>query len=254
VPPRYRALACDYDGTVASKGRVNRPTRTALERLRAGGRRLILVTGRQLADLAAVLPQLELFDRIVAENGAVLHRPHDGTVRRLAAPPSAALVDCLERRGVAPISVGLCIVATRVPHQTAVVEAIRELGLALRVIFNQGAVMVLPLGVDKATGLEAALAELRVPPAEVVGVGDAENDGVFLDRCGCAVAVANAVEALRARADLVTSRAFGAGVAELIDRLLADDPALVASRPIVPRRRPGAAEQPSRQRPAPPRG
>ena len=62
-----------------------------------------------------------------------------------------------------------------------------------------------------------------------MGVGDAENDDAFLARTGFAVAVANAVPALAARADLVTTVPDGAGVRELIDgSLLAD---LVAFRP-----------------------
>ena len=42
----YRALATDYDGTIADDGVVDKPTLAALERLRDGARRLILVTGR----------------------------------------------------------------------------------------------------------------------------------------------------------------------------------------------------------------
>jgi hypothetical protein len=57
----------------------------------------------------------------------------------------------------------------------------------------------------------------------VAGVGDAENDHAFLSRCECAVAVANALPTLKERADLVTEGARGAGVAELIDRLIAAD-------------------------------
>lgn len=48
---RYCAVSCDYDGTLASAGRVRKETVAALERVRASGRRLLLVTGRQLPDL-----------------------------------------------------------------------------------------------------------------------------------------------------------------------------------------------------------
>ena len=51
-------------------------------------------------------------------------------------------------------------------------EAIRELGLELQIIFNKGAVMVLPAGVSKASGLEAALALLKLSPHNLVGIGD----------------------------------------------------------------------------------
>ena len=45
-----------------------------LERLVDSGRKLLLVTGRKLDDLLKVLPQVELFDQVVAENGGLLYR------------------------------------------------------------------------------------------------------------------------------------------------------------------------------------
>ena len=71
----YLALACDYDGTLATDGRVNNEPLAALERFRATGRKLILVTGRELPDLLAIFPPILLFDRVVAENGGLLYRP-----------------------------------------------------------------------------------------------------------------------------------------------------------------------------------
>jgi hypothetical protein len=132
-------------------------------------------------------------------------------------------VAALKQRQVTPLAVGRVIVATWEPSEAAVLETIRELGLELQVIFNKGAVMVLPSGVNKATGLDAALAELCLSRHNVVGVGDAENDHAFLARCECSVAVANALPSLKERADVVTTGERGAGVAELIDGLLACD-------------------------------
>lgn len=68
---------------------------------------------------------------------------------------------------------GRVIVATWEPHQTTVLEVIRELGLELHVIFNKGAVMILPSGVNKATGMAATLDELGLSPHNTVGIGDA---------------------------------------------------------------------------------
>lgn len=48
---RYFVLATDYDGTLATDGRVSDETIAALKRLRLSGRKLILVTGRELEDL-----------------------------------------------------------------------------------------------------------------------------------------------------------------------------------------------------------
>jgi HAD superfamily hydrolase (TIGR01484 family) len=220
---RYLALACDYDGTLAHNGRVDDATVAALERVLASGRKLLLVTGRELDDLRTVFPRLDLFERVVAENGAVLYRPGRREEKVLAERPPEDFIRALAARGVQPLSAGRVIVATRHPHETAVLEAIRDLGLELQVIFNQDAVMVLPAGVNKATGLAAALEELGLSPHNVAGVGDAENDHAFLRLCECSAAVANALPMLKETADLVTRGDHGAGVAELIERLVADD-------------------------------
>jgi HAD superfamily hydrolase (TIGR01484 family) len=229
-PMRYLVLAADYDGTLATHGQVEPTTVEALERLRATGRKLVLVTGRELAELFEVFPHTELFERIVTENGGLLYRPASREEKALAAPPPERLITTLKQRGVAPISVGRVIVATWAPHQAAVHEVIRALGLELHVILNKGAVMVLPSGVDKATGLAAALDELSIAPQDVVGIGDAENDHAFLELCGCSAAVANALPALKERVDLVMTGARGAGVVELIDKLIADEAAARSRR------------------------
>jgi HAD superfamily hydrolase (TIGR01484 family) len=177
---RYHALACDYDGTVAWDSEVHADTIKALEDVKKSGRKLILATGRELDDLMLVFPRLDLFDRVVAENGALLYRPATKEEKVLAEAPPAEFVERLIVRGVERVSVGRVIVATWTPHEAAVVEVIKDMGLELQIIFNKGAVMVLPSGVNKASGLSAALAELGLSAHNVVGVGDAENDHAFL--------------------------------------------------------------------------
>jgi len=220
---RFLAFATDYDGTLATDGAVDRETVAALRRLGATGRKLILVTGRQLNDLLDVFPDAALFDAVVAENGAVLYRPASRETRLLAPSPPSEFVEALRRRGVAPLWTGQVVVATVQPNETVVMDVIRELGLDLQVILNKGSVMVLPASVDKATGLRAALDELAIPPQSVVGVGDAENDQAFLATCGCGVAVANALDTLKAGATHVTRGQAGAGVREIIDSMIAGD-------------------------------
>lgn len=223
---RYLVLCCDYDGTLARGGRVSAETVAALHRLLGSGRRLVMVTGREPDELQTVFPRLELFERVVAENGAVLYTPASREEKLLAARPPQRFIDMLAERGVSPISVGRVIVATREPHESTVLQTIHDLGLELQVIFNKGAVMVLPAGVDKASGLAVALEDLGLSPHNAVGIGDAENDHAFLSLCEASAAVANALPTLKESADFVTPSDHGTGVIELIEELLVDDLAL----------------------------
>jgi hydroxymethylpyrimidine pyrophosphatase-like HAD family hydrolase len=220
---RYFALACDYDGTLAQDGKVEEASLGALEQLKSSGRRLVLVTGRELPGLKAVFPRIELMDLVVAENGALLHDPRQQSEKVLAPAPGGEFIEELRARGVRPLSVGRCIVAAWKPHETAIFRAIRDLGLELQVIFNKDAVMVLPSGVNKASGLRVALRQLGLSPHNAVGVGDAENDHAFLELCGCSAAVSNALPILKEKADLILEGSHGAGVRELIGRILQDD-------------------------------
>jgi hydroxymethylpyrimidine pyrophosphatase-like HAD family hydrolase len=216
-------LATDYDGTLARDGIVDEATADALIAFRRSGRRLLLVTGRELPDLTRVFPRIDLFDRVVAENGALLFDPATRKESPLAPEPSPEFVETLRKKGVSPLSVGRSIVATWEPNEKLVLEAIREHGLELQIVFNKGAVMVLPPGVNKASGLKAACEDLGLSAHNVVSVGDAENDHAFLQASGYAVAVANALPAIKDEADLITKSARGAGVAELIEAVLKND-------------------------------
>lgn len=220
---RYVALATDYDGTLAEEGVVSAATVDALKRFKARKGTLILATGRVLPELQALFPDMNIFDLVVAENGALLHWPRSGETRALSEAPPPAFIERLRARGVGPISVGQCIVATWTPHEGEVIEAIREMQLELSITFNKGAVMILPNGVNKASGLEAALAALSVAPSETVAIGDAENDLGMLKLCGLSVAVANALESVKKEADWVTPAARGEGVAQMLDSLMMAD-------------------------------
>jgi hydroxymethylpyrimidine pyrophosphatase-like HAD family hydrolase len=227
---RYFALATDYDGTLAHDGVVSPATVAALEQFRATGRKLILVTGRELPDLLRVFPQIDLFDRVVAENGALIYTPATREELPLAESPPEAFVAALRAQGVAPLSVGRVIVATWHPNETLVLTTIRDLGLEHQVIFNKGAVMVLPPGINKAAGLGAALDQLGLSVHNIVGVGDAENDHAFMSICECSVAVSNALPMVQERADFVTQGDHGAGVVELIQGIIGDDLQSLAPR------------------------
>lgn len=225
----FVVLATDYDDTLATHGRVEPGTIKALERVRASGRKILLVTGRDLPLIKRDLDRLDLFDLVVCENGALLYEPATQMETLIADPPPANLVERLQAEGVEPLAVGRTIIATVEPHETAVLAAIRDLSLEHHIIFNKGAVMVLPPNVNKASGLQAALERLGISAHNVVGIGDAENDISFLTSCGCAAVVDNAIASLKEQADILTGTR-GEGVVQLTAMLVDDDLRSVGSR------------------------
>ena len=213
TPAYFRAVAIDYDGTLAD-GQVKPETLAVLAEARARQIRVILVTGRIMSELQAVFPgALDHVDAVVAENGAVLATR--AGVRLLAAPVGRAVSAGLDARGVAHRS-GQVLVACAASSEPTASEVIRELGLDCRLVRNRGELMILPAGVTKGSGLIEALDDMGLSRHNAIGVGDADNDHSLLDACEVGVAVANAVDAIRSHADVVLSLPDGQGVAELL--------------------------------------
>lgn len=95
----FRAVAIDYDGTLADADRPSAGALEAIAELRSAGRRVILVTGRILEELRAVFPDVDRrFDAIVAENGAVASI--ERATRFLSAPVELELDEALVDRAV----------------------------------------------------------------------------------------------------------------------------------------------------------
>lgn len=210
----YRAVALDLDGTIACGGPPGEEVLAAVRDARAGGIRVLLVSGRILAELEAEFPGLAgEFDAVVAENGAVLAL--SGVVRPLARPVDPQLLRWLTERGVA-VRRGMVILALQASAAHLALDAVQDLRLDAQLVRNRGELMVLPAGVTKGGGLVDALCELGVSPHSAIAVGDAENDHALLEAAELGVAVSNAVDSLVAHADLVLPAPNGVGVAALL--------------------------------------
>jgi len=217
APAYFRVVAVDFDGTLAA-GHVASETLAALAETRARQILVILVTGRIMSELRVVFPQVdEYVDAVVAENGAVL-AAHGG-IRLLAAPVVPEVSGALTARGVSHRR-GQVLIACSAADEPVASAVIRDLGLDCQLLRNRGELMILPAGVTKGTGLTEALSTLGL--SRHIGVGDAENDHSLLEACEVGVAVANAVDALRAHADVVLPLPDGAGVTELLRGPLLD--------------------------------
>src|SRR5437588_3716566 len=131
-----RALATDYDGTIARHGLVEDSTVRALEAFQDSGRKLIMVTGRELPELLKIFPAAKRFDLLVAENGGLLYDPATERRQLLGPEPNARLIECLRQRGVHPLSIGHSIIATQENYLGVIEESVAELGLHLNLIPN----------------------------------------------------------------------------------------------------------------------
>lgn len=225
---QYRAFALDYDGTLTEGRRPAANVLHAVAAARERGQRVVLVTGRILSELRADFPDVDdAVDAVVAENGAVLSV--DGADRPLSLPVDPALYDRLAVRGV-DVRRGQVLLAMHADDDVRVLREVASLGLDAQLVRNRDALMVLPGGVTKATGLRVALETLHRSPHNTIAVGDADNDHALLDACAVGVAVANAVESLKRHADLVLPERDGAGVARLLHDAASYEQAVVRPR------------------------
>jgi hydroxymethylpyrimidine pyrophosphatase-like HAD family hydrolase len=218
---RYLALATDGDGTLLEHGRMEDDVAAALARFRRAGGRVFLVTGERIEDLAN-FPRIELIDYIVAENGAMLLNPNLGDARLLSDATSAAVASALHQAGALQVKSGRVLVSTT-ENERRVREILAQQNFDWPIQHNRDDLLLLPRGVDKATGLTALLQKFNLAPEQVAALGDAENDQAMIELCGFGAAVANAVPALKESAKMVTRGRAGCGVIELIDVILSGD-------------------------------
>ena len=77
---------------------------------------------------------------------------------------------------------------------------------------------IMPQGINKAHSLELLCEKLGIRREEVMACGDNTNDAEMVIWAGLGVAVANAVDSLKAAADYVCSEERSYGVAEAIEK------------------------------------
>lgn len=220
---RYVVLATGFDGTLARHGRCDPRSVAMLRALAASGRKLVLVTSRELRDVLDIFPQANLFDYLIAENGAVVHHPAARESQILAPAPSEMLVHELRRRQVEPLSVGSVAVATSSSYRDTLAAIVQRLGLDCHLLDNGTTVAALPTGVSKASGIEHVLNELGLSAHNLVAIGDSDNDISLFELAEHGVAVANASASLKRAADRVTRASHADGFVELAGELLETD-------------------------------
>ena len=214
-------IATDFDGTISSGDQLAPGAAQVLRRWRQAGQVAVLVSGRPFEFLRELQERVQAFDLIVAENGAVLYNPHTDEMRLPFGQVPEELLDALDEMGI-PLWRGVAAAGTTAAYDDAVWVTSREMGLAVHVETNRTEVMLLPPGASKGAGLVSLLQAEGLSPRNLLAIGDAENDQSLLQVAEVKVAVANAVEGLRAMADYVTPEAGPGGVTVFIERYLLD--------------------------------
>lgn len=218
----FKIVAIDLDGTVAMHDKIEPDTWKVLRDIRKSGRSIIIVTGRRLDTIQQLGPLEDLCEAIIAENGAAVYIPSNQSVLLPFGHLSVDLVKKLSGLKI-PLEKGMSIVATVEPHGQKVVEAISELGSAATIEYNKGAIMIIPPGATKGTGLMVALHELGYSPHNVIAFGDAENDRSLFEQAEIAVAVKNADDTIKNLADIELTEPNGKGVSEFLQSLMDRD-------------------------------
>jgi Cof subfamily protein (haloacid dehalogenase superfamily) len=79
---------------------------------------------------------------------------------------------------------------------------------------------VMPLGMNKAVGLNWASDKLNIPLSDFIAFGDAHNDLEMINAVGFGYAVANAMEEVKVAADYICSSNNENGIASVISALI----------------------------------
>ena len=186
-----RAIALDLEGTLDERDRLSKAAMVAVDEIRDGTLVAVLGTGRILTELDAASPGLsDRFDAAVAENGAVLALGDE--VPDLTEPVEEALSTELTNEDVTlrrsrVLLAGDTVYSSRRRGRPSARPSIA------RSRSNRGALMIVPAGVSKATGLQAALNERGISAHNSLALGDAGDDLALLPCGRDRVAVANAV-------------------------------------------------------------
>jgi hydroxymethylpyrimidine pyrophosphatase-like HAD family hydrolase len=79
---------------------------------------------------------------------------------------------------------------------------------------------ILPPGENKAAGLRRLAELLGIKTAEIIALGDGDNDDVMLDLAGLGIAVANATPACKSKADIIIESNDNDGPARFLEGLM----------------------------------
>lgn len=218
-----KALALDIDGTITDPTRkLCLSAAEAIRKVEKQGIPVIIVTGNILCFTMATSVLLGASGGLVAENGGVVISRDEVKVlgdyekSKLAFDYLKSKED-VEKVGFSDLRVSEIALRRTVPVNQ-VKNTLKDFDI--EVYDTQFALHLTDPQVNKGSSLELITGELGIKTRDIMAVGDSENDIDFLKVAGLKVAVANGDNELKKMADYVTTKKYGDGVKEAIERFI----------------------------------
>lgn len=246
----YNAVIFDLDGTAMPNAPNGRPSQRLIDACRAAEVhvKLCAATGRPWPNAQPVIAALELRDPCVISAGTQIVDPTNGTIlwestidtedlekiRSALLPYDYELLICNEQIGTGtkpservfdgPVNVAYFMGCSQEDADTILEDLAK-----IQTITAVGVLSWTHAGVDihithKEATKEHAIAELleilQVTKDATIGVGDANNDIHLFQSVGHKVAMGNATEALKSKADEVCDPVEADGLAQIIERFV----------------------------------
>lgn len=215
----HNILIFDYDGTLTFEtAEIPQITREALRKMKDKQLATLgIISGRDLPFLMKVDESLShVFSFLIAENGAVSYF-HDLRKKEVLGKDWSERARNVFAKSGIPMHFAEVMFATAIENAPKVSDFLSKAHLDVKLVPNRDSLMVLPPDVDKGTGVAATIQHFGTTrKLFLTCFGDGENDLALFAPADLGVAVANAVDALKKIADVVTEKPGGYGVAEYL--------------------------------------
>ena len=228
-----KALVTDVDGTLTDRRRrINTAAVEAIRTLVDAGIEVVLASGNTVCFMDGLCKMIGTDGTIIGENGGVYRRGYGGTLhipgdREACLEAFEVLSDHFSGKGIelelysARYRFADVAFARNIdPDEARAV--VRDRRLPVRVLDTGFAIHLQAPGVNKGTAMRELAGEMGISPAEMMAIGDSENDIEMLEAAGIGVAVRNAPAPTRSAADWVSGGAYGDGFVEAVKKYYPD--------------------------------
>lgn len=225
---KFKLLATDIDGTITDeRGRINLKAVETIRNLEERGIVVTLVSGRPLPFVESLSLFLGTSGPVIAENGAVIKIGTNEPLLLGDPEPAKAALAKLQRHFRLEFDddnryrlVDISIQKNVEPEM--VQQFITTHQLPVNLLVTNVMLHLVDSRVSKGNGVVKVLQHLGISPAETIVSGDSFNDLPLFEIGATNLAVANAPDELKRKANYVSQSLYGEGFSEMIQKLLSE--------------------------------